>query len=63
MAEASKKIKKSSASLKGGIIVAIAVVIVTYLIGGQLGWPDATRWTASLVIGVVMGGYVRVADL
>ena len=63
MAEASKKIKRSQASLTGGFIVGIAVVCLAMLITGELGWEPAARWTISLLLGLPMGVYVRVADL
>ena len=63
MAEAPQKIKRSQASLTGGILVGIAVVILAMLITGELGWTDPVRWAISLVIGVPMGVWVRLADL
>ena len=63
MAAEPKKIKRSQASLNGGIIVGITVVVLAMLITGELGWPDSVRWSVSLIIGGVMGAWVRIADL
>ena len=63
MAEAVKKIKRSSASLKGGIIVGLCVAVLAMLITREMGWPPAWQWTVSLTVGSVMGAWVRIADL
>ena len=63
MTEAVRKIKRSSASLKGGIIVGITVVVLSLLVTGELEWGVATQWVTSIVIGAVMGAWVRIADL
>ena len=63
MAHASKKIKRSRASLTGGFIVGFAVVVLVTLITSELGWPDNVRWGASLILGGAFGIWVRVTDL
>lgn len=63
MTEAVRKIKRSSASLKGGIIVGITVVVLSLLVTGELEWGVAPQWVTSIAIGAVMGVWVRIADL
>ena len=63
MVEAVRKIKRSSASLNGGFVVGFFVVVLTYRVTGELGWELPIMWTASVVIGSVMGAWVRIADL
>lgn len=64
MEEASRKIKRSRASLTGGFVVGFAVTGLAWLVTPELGWPeDGLRLTACLVVGIVMGLWVRVADL
>ncbi len=64
MAKVQKKIKRSQASLTGGFIVGLAVVALGMLIAKELGWQQGfIPWTISLVIGTMMGVWVRVADL
>lgn len=63
MTEAVRKIKRSSASLKGGIIVGITVVVLSLLVTSELEWGVAPQWVTSIVIGAVMGAWVRIADL
>ena len=63
MAETSRKLKRSSASLTGGIIVGITVVVLALLVTGEMGWEIPVRWAASVVIGGAMGIWVRIADL
>jgi len=63
MAEAGRKIKRSSASLTGGFIVGITMAVLTILVTGELGWAGAAQWGSGLVLGGLMGLWVRVADL
>ena len=63
MTEAVRKIKRSSASLKGGIIVGSTVVVLSLLVTGELEWGVAPQWVTSIAIGAVMGVWVRIADL
>lgn len=64
MATAPKKIKRSSASLTGGFVVGFAVVALVLLITSQLGvWQISTRWIVALILGGVLGAWVRIADL
>lgn len=64
MTKSHKKIKRSQASLTGGFIVGLAVVALGMLIAKELGWQQGIiPWTISLVIGTMMGVWVRVADL
>ena len=63
MTEAVRKIKRSSASLKGGIIVGITVVVLSLLVTGELEWGVVPQWVTSIAIGAVMGVWVRIADL
>ena len=64
MATAPKKIKRSSASLTGGFVVGFAVIALVLLITSQLGvWQTSTRWIVALILGGVLGTWVRIADL
>ena len=64
MATTPRKIKRSSASLIGGFVVAFAVVALVVLITGQLDvWQTSTRWIVALVLGGILGAWVRIADL
>ena len=63
MGESTRKIKRSGASLTGGILVGFAVIGLSLLITGELGWELPARWGVSLVLGVTMGTWVRIADL
>jgi len=63
MGEAVRKIKRSQASLNGGIMVGIAVIALLMLITGELGWAMSVRWTTSIIIGGIMAAWVRIADL
>ena len=63
MAQPTRKIKRSQASLNGAFIVGFAVVVLAMLITGELGWADGARWAVSLAIGIPMGVWIRVADL
>ena len=47
----------------GGFIVGIAVVVLAMLITGELGLIMPVRWGVSIIIGGVMGTWVRIADL
>jgi hypothetical protein len=63
MAQSTRKIKRSGASLNGGILVGIAVVALAMLISGELGLAMPVRWGISIILGGVMGAWVRIADL
>ena len=64
MAAAPKKIKRSSASLTGGFVVGLAAVVIVLLICGELGVLSVgTRWSVAILVGLIMGCYVRIADL
>ena len=63
MVESARKIKRSGASLTGGIIVGIAVIVLCMLITGELELAMPARWAVSIIIGSVMGAWVRIADL
>ena len=64
MATAPKKIKRSSASLTGGFVVGFAVIALVVLITGQLDvWQTSTRWIIALILGGILGAWVRIADL
>ena len=63
MGEAVRKIKRSQASLNGGIIVGIAVIVLILLITGELGWAMPARWATSIIVGGIMGAWVCIADL
>ena len=63
MAESARKIKRSGASLTGGFVVGIAVAILAMLITGELGLAMPLRWGISVIVGGVMGAWVRIADL
>lgn len=64
MEKSLKKIKRSRASLTGGFVVGFAVMALVWLLMGELGWKDpVARVMVGLVVGGVMGSWVRVADL
>ena len=63
MVEAARKIKKSQASLNGGIMVGLAVIALSMLVTGELGWDTNARWATSIITGGIMGAWVRIADL
>ncbi len=64
MVAAPKKIKRSSASLTGGFVVAFAVIVLAVLITGELGvWQASTRWIVALALGGTLGAWVWIADL
>jgi hypothetical protein len=63
MTQTARKIKRSSASLKGGIIVGIFLVFLATLICEEMGYQPTQRWILSLLIGGVAGTWVRIADL
>ena len=63
MATTPRKIKRSSASLTGGFVVAFAVIALVVLITGQLDvCHTSTRWLVALGLGGTVGGWVRIAD-
>lgn len=57
------EIKRNVASLVGGIVIAVFVGVLAYLCLRQLGQVGATPIIAAAAIGIVAGGYVRLADL
>lgn len=63
MALGSPKLKRSQASLTGGVIVAIGVLTLSMLITGELRWDYQARWLLSVLVATGMGVWVRVADL
>jgi hypothetical protein len=63
MMQSARKIKRSSASLKGGIMVGVCVTILCVLIFGEIGYRTANCWLVGLLVGSVMGAWVRIADL
>ncbi|MEX0610871.1 MAG: hypothetical protein WD229_02015 [Pirellulales bacterium] len=63
MTQTARRIKRSSASLKGGIMVGVCVVILSVLVCGELGCAPALRWVVGLLVGSAMGAWVRIADL
>jgi hypothetical protein len=60
MTEASPQPSGSMASLIGGVAVGIGVAILTVLLAGG---PSAFNIGLGVVIGVVLGLWVRLADL
>lgn len=63
MTQTAPKIKRSSASLKGGIMVGVCVVVLSVLVCGELGCAPASGWVVGLLLGSAMGAWVRIADL
>ncbi|MCC7085058.1 MAG: hypothetical protein IT427_08630 [Pirellulales bacterium] len=58
-----RKLKRSQASLTGGIIVGVGVLVLSMLITGELLWSEPARWLVSILFAVGLGSWVRVADL
>ncbi|MBL8672344.1 MAG: hypothetical protein JNK11_16915 [Alphaproteobacteria bacterium] len=56
-------IKRGSVSLIGGIVVGIFVLLLARLVLGEAGVPGTTAWIAAAATGLVVGAYVRLADL
>lgn len=54
------RLKRSRASLIGGVAVGIGVAVLTVLLAGG---PSAFNIGLGVVIGVVLGLWVRLADL
>ena len=67
MAEASTRmegeIKRNVASLVGGIVIAAFVGTLAWLCLRELGVSGGMGWLGAGAIGLVAGGYVRLADL
>ena len=57
------EIKRNSASLVGGILIAVFVGVLALVCLRQLGYAGAAPMVAAAVIGALAGGYVRLADL
>jgi hypothetical protein len=55
-----RRLKRSLASLIGGVAVGVGVAILTVLLAGG---PSAFNIGLGIVIGVVLGLWVRLADL
>ena len=53
-------LKRSTASLIGGIAVGIFLLVLALLIAGG---PSPLAITVGLLVAVVVGGWVRLADL
>jgi hypothetical protein len=62
-AELQGKLKRGRASLIGGIAVGIGVFGLWLLIERNLGYDGAAATGAGLVVAIVIGAWVRVADL
>lgn len=56
-------IKRGYVSLIGGIVVGIFVLLLARLVLGEAGVAGTTAWIAAAAIGLVIGAYVRLADL
>ncbi len=57
------EIKRNAASLVGGIVIAVFVGILSWLCLREFGLAGAPALLGAGAIGVVAGGYVRLADL
>ncbi|HVO14778.1 MAG TPA: hypothetical protein VMV26_06165 [Alphaproteobacteria bacterium] len=55
-----RRLKRSMASLIGGVAVGIGVAVLTVLLAGG---PSAFNIGLGVVIGVLLGVWVRLADL
>ena len=55
-----RRLKRSLASLIGGVAVGIGVAILTVLVAGG---PSAFNIGLGIVVGVALGVWVRLADL
>ena len=62
-AAGSPKLKRSTASLTGGLIVGLGVFVLSMLITGELHWRDSARWLVSMLVAGGMGVWIRAADL
>jgi hypothetical protein len=56
-------IKRNVASLVGGIVIALGVAVLAYLFLGTFGFEGAAAAVAAIVVGMLAGSYVRLADL
>ena len=58
------QLKRSSASLTGGIFVGVAATIIAGLVLNELDIAtNSIEWILAAVVGLVFAGYVRLADL
>ena len=57
------EIKRNIASLVGGIVIAIGVSVLAYLFFGTFGLVGWGAAMLALAVGILAGGYVRLADL
>jgi hypothetical protein len=57
------EIKRNVASLVGGVVIAIGVGVLGYLVLGTFGASGIGAGIAAAAIGIAAGGYVRLADL
>ena len=62
-AELQGRLKRGRASLCGGIAVGIGIFGLWLLIERNLGYDGAGATVAGLVVAVVIGAWVRIADL
>ncbi len=60
----SGQLKRSSASLTGGVFVGIAVAVIAGLLLTDVDIGAAgLEWALAVIIGAAFAGYVRLADL
>jgi hypothetical protein len=63
MAQMQGEIKRNIASLFGGIVIAFVVFALWMLVTGELGYSGTPVAVLGAIVGVLSGGYVRLADL
>lgn len=63
MAQMQGEIKRNIASLVGGIVIAFVVFVLWMLVTRELGYDGTTVVVLGAIVGMLTGGYVRLADL
>ncbi len=58
------QLKRSSASLTGGIFVGVAATVIAGLVLTEIDVAaNSIEWLLAVLVGLIFAGYVRLADL